>query len=138
MIIRGIEEAPYVNDKYPHERVRRVFLSPELDPDIKDFACGMVEIPPGSQSDLHTHEGSEMWFCISGRGHVRIGDEIRELVPNTAVWSPGNCEHQLKNDIPGGKDPFVLLFFLLPPGKEKEIVKEWLGNNPEAKFNTCK
>ncbi|MDD4189662.1 MAG: cupin domain-containing protein [Eubacteriales bacterium] len=133
MIIRGIEDAPYVLDKYPHERVRRVFLSPELDPEITDFACGMSEVPPGSQSDLHVHEGSEMWFCISGRGHIIIGDEVEELRPNMAVWSPGNCKHQLKNDIPGEKEKFVLLFFLLPPGKEKEIVKEWRQNNPKGR-----
>lgn len=133
MIISGIENAPFVCDKYPYERVRRVFLSPELYPELTEMACGMVEIPAGSQSDLHVHEGAEMWFCISGKGHVRIGDEIEELRPNMVAWSPGNCKHQLKNDILNEKEKFVLLFILLPPGKEKEIIKEWRRNNIEAK-----
>lgn len=130
MIIAGIENAPYVCDKYPYDRVRRVLLSPELFPELTEIACGIVEIPAGSMSDLHMHEGCEMWFCISGRGHIRINDEIEELGPNMAVWSPGNCMHQLKNDIFDEK--FVLLFFLMPPGKEKEIITEWRRNNPDT------
>lgn len=129
MIIGHKDSAPYIEDNAPHKRIRRVLLSPEIFPALTEMACGIVEIPPGSKSDLHSHEGGEMWFCISGRGHVHIGAEVEELRPGTAVWSPPDTLHNLTNDFPDVQ--LECLFFLLPPGKEKEIVDDWRRRQSE-------
>jgi quercetin dioxygenase-like cupin family protein len=108
----------------PNERKLYCLLSPELDPTNHDIACGLVEIPPGSNSDWRGHEEGEMFFCIEGAGHIRLGDEWIELRPNTAVYAPPFAPHQTVND--GGAGTMRLLFALVPPfGGDRSIIEKW-------------
>lgn len=122
--VGNIEHSPWAQMQAPHERILRCLLSPELDPTQNDIVCGLVEIPLGSQSDWRAHEEGELFFCIHGHGHIRVGDEMIELHPNTALWVPSGIPHQTYNDI--GDETLHLLFVLLSPfGGDKNIINLW-------------
>ena len=91
------ETAPQIWKDEPYRRKLYCLISPELDPSNQDIACGLVDLPEGSQSDFRGHEEGELFFCISGKGHIRLGDEVLPLEANSAIYVPplrGASDHQ--------------------------------------------
>lgn len=85
---------------------------------------GTVEIAPGSQSDFRSHEEGELFYCVQGRGHIRIDDALYELYPDTAIYVPPFAKHQTYNDV--GGEQMKLLFVLTPPfGGDRAIIAKW-------------
>lgn len=116
------ENAPQVWKDAPYHRKLYCLISPELDPSNRDIACGLVDLPEGSQSDFRGHEEGELFFCISGKGHIRLGDDILPLEANSAIYVPPYVEHQTIND--GGEGELRLLFALTPPfGGDRQIIE---------------
>jgi len=67
-------------------------------------------LPPGGVHKYHYHEkddANEWYYFLSGKGKVRIGDDVEEAVPGTAVYAPAGEKHGIIND---GNEPLVLLF----------------------------
>lgn len=59
---------------------------------------GVSAIDPDSASNPHTHlEQEEVFYCLSGRGLIRVGSEEAELRPGSCVFIPAGVEHQLVN-----------------------------------------
>ena len=122
--VGNYEGAPHCEKPAPYTRTLRVLLSPQLDPTQGDLAAGLTELPPGSKSDWRGHEEGEMFFCVKGHGHMRLGDDLFELKPCTTVYAPPAVPHQTFNDEDGGD--MVLLWVLVPPfGGDRAIVEEW-------------
>lgn len=116
------ETAPQVWKPEPYRRKLYCLLSPQLDPSNHDIACGLVDLPEGSCSDFRGHEEGELFFCISGSGHIRVGEEILPLKENSAIYVPPFVEHQTIND--GGAGEMRLLFVLTPPfGGDRSIIE---------------
>lgn len=104
----------------PHHRELKVLLSPTLQDVSKDLAIGMVTLPPGESGNAHTHQDSqECWYIISGKGKLKVGDEVAELVPDSVVVAPKGIEHQILND---GDEPLKALFLFSPAGPEEEVL----------------
>ena len=114
----------------PHERTLKVLLSPSFQSITQALGMGMVILPPGRTSSAHSHQTEqEVWYVISGRGRVRIGDEEAEIRPDTVVVAPPGIAHQLISD--GDEDLKAIWIFTpagpevnyLPPeeGKEKAV-----------------
>lgn len=101
----------------PHKRELKVLLSPALQNVSKDLSIGIVILPPGESGDPHTHRHSqETWFVISGKGKLKIGGEIADLVPDAVVVAPSDVEHQIFND---SEEPLKALFLFSPAGPEE-------------------
>ncbi len=116
------ETAPQIWKDEPYRRKLYCLISPELDPSNQDIACGLVDLPEGSQSDFRGHEEGELFFCISGKGHIRLGDEVLPLEANSAIYVPPYVEHQTIND--GGAGELRLFFVLTPPfGGDRQIIE---------------
>jgi mannose-6-phosphate isomerase-like protein (cupin superfamily) len=104
----------------PHHRELKVLLSPVLQDVSNDLAIGMVTLPPGESGDPHTHHDSqECWYVISGKGKLKVGDEVAELVPDSVIVAPRGVEHQILND---GEEPLKALFFFSPAGPEEAVL----------------
>jgi mannose-6-phosphate isomerase-like protein (cupin superfamily) len=59
---------------------------------------GISVIEPSSRSNLHAHEHQEeVFYCLSGGGSIRVGEEEAPLVPGTCVFVPEGQPHQLIN-----------------------------------------
>jgi len=62
-----------------------------------NFAMRMIEIDPGGYSPCHSHQGEHEVFIWSGQGELKIEGRSLPLAPGTAVFVPGNVEHQFVN-----------------------------------------
>jgi mannose-6-phosphate isomerase-like protein (cupin superfamily) len=76
---------------------------------------------PGLFGPPHLHEQKEqIFFVVSGRGTVRIGDETHEAGPEDFFYVPANVLHHTVNK---GSEPFDYLLFnaFLDSGKEGHV-----------------
>jgi mannose-6-phosphate isomerase-like protein (cupin superfamily) len=82
----------------PHQRVIRHLVTPE-NMGIKNLWLGTSAVDPGFTSNAHAHEDQEeVFYCISGKGRIRVDDEEVILEPGVAVYVPPKGVHQLIND----------------------------------------
>ena len=59
---------------------------------------GVSIIDPDSASNPHTHlDQEEIFYCLSGRGLIRVEDQEADLCAGTCVFIPEGAEHQLVN-----------------------------------------
>ena len=104
----------------PHARSLKVLLSPDSHPVTQGLGMGMVILPSGQTSSVHSHQTEqEVWFVISGRGRVRIGGEEAVIRPDTVVVAPPGVPHQLIND---GDDELKAIWMFSPAGPEVDYL----------------
>ncbi|UCB45817.1 MAG: cupin domain-containing protein [Spirochaetota bacterium] len=119
MIIVHEESAPGLDIKEPFKRTLKVLLSPLINKELKSIAAGLTIIPSGGKSDNHEHPEGEMFYVVSGKGSIQVGEEVEVLIPGTAVWVQPGTSHQLCND---SDATLKILWVLSPPGREKAII----------------
>ncbi len=76
--------------------------------------CSLAEeiLPPGSTVTPHHHnELEEVYYILSGRGMMTVGDECREVGSGDAVYVPRNHRHTLENT---GDEPIRLILVCGP------------------------
>lgn len=75
---------------------------------------GTCTYPPGFTSNPHTHETQEeTFFCISGRGQIKVNDTVFDLSVGDAVFvEPGEL-HQCLNL--NGTEDFKVVSVVTPP-----------------------
>jgi mannose-6-phosphate isomerase-like protein (cupin superfamily) len=120
MIIATEDGAPAVEIAEPNRRTLKVLLSPLLHDGLRSIASGITVLPPGGQSDLHEHVEGEMFYVLSGRCRIVVGDEEEEMEQGTAVWGPPGLSHQLVNS---EDEQCRILWVLSPPGRERAIIE---------------
>lgn len=77
--------------------------------------CDVYVLGPGQSQTAHVHAGSDKVYAVlSGRGRVRVGDEVHEVRAGHAVFCPAGAPHGVEN--PGG-DELRLLVFMAPHPK---------------------
>ena len=121
MIIATENGAPAIEISEPYKRILKVLLSPLLHDGLHSIASGITILPPGGQSDLHEHGEGEMFYVLSGRCRIIVGDEEEELEQGTVVWGPPALPHQLVNS---GDEQCRILWVLSPPGRERAIIEK--------------
>jgi mannose-6-phosphate isomerase-like protein (cupin superfamily) len=76
--------------------------------------CSLAEemLPPGCAVSPHHHrEVEEIYYLVSGRGLMTVGDETREVGAGDAVYIPRGHRHSLKNN---GIEPIRLILVCGP------------------------
>jgi mannose-6-phosphate isomerase-like protein (cupin superfamily) len=82
----------------PHQRVIRHLITPE-NTGSEYLWLGTSSVDPGFTSNAHSHEDQEeVFYCVSGRGRIKVDDEEAPLVPGAAIYVPPKSVHQLIND----------------------------------------
>ena len=82
----------------------------------KNFELRYIEIPEGGKSSYGSHPHEHEVFIVKGSGRITGKDFDQELVPETAVFVPGDEEHQWINT---GRGPFGFIC-VVPKGAESE------------------
>lgn len=62
--------------------------------------CSLAEesLPPGSAVTPHHHRRTEeIYYILSGRGMMTVGDDRREVAAGDAVYIPPMSRHTLEN-----------------------------------------
>lgn len=77
-----------------------------------NFCMRIFELAPGGHTPRHTHEWEHEVFIHSGGGEVLFNSEWKPFSAGTAIFIPGEIEHQLRNN---GDVPLIFLC-LVPSG----------------------
>ena len=76
--------------------------------------CSLAEevLPVGAKVTSHFHkETEEIYYILSGRGLMTVGDEVREVASGDAIFIPTGQRHTLENN---GDAPLTLLLVCGP------------------------
>jgi quercetin dioxygenase-like cupin family protein len=57
-----------------------------------------VTLRPGEKLKKHTTPVDVLFYALEGRGFVEIGDEKKEIGPDTLIESPANIPHCWYNE----------------------------------------
>jgi mannose-6-phosphate isomerase-like protein (cupin superfamily) len=96
----------------PHQRVIRHLVTPE-NMGAKHLWLGTSSVDPGFCSNAHAHqEQEEVFYCVSGRGRIRVDEEEALLEPGVVVYVPPKGVHQLIND---GEEVLKVVSAVAPP-----------------------
>jgi mannose-6-phosphate isomerase-like protein (cupin superfamily) len=91
---------------------------------------GYVTLEPnGGQVPWHNQEQEEIYFVISGRGEMCLGDERKTLSTGQAVYIPSGVFHQLTNV---GDTPLTMMYCYGPAGDVAHWRQELEGTLPRA------
>jgi len=76
-------------------------IRPLIDRTTSDITqCSLAEemLPPGCAVTPHHHRDiEEIYYLVSGRGLMTVGDEIQEVNAGDAVYVPRGHRHTLQN-----------------------------------------
>jgi quercetin dioxygenase-like cupin family protein len=80
--------------------------------DTPSLFCDAYCFEPGQEQAGHRHAvGDKLYYVISGAGHIRVGDEEREVHPGDLVCAPAGEDHAVRNS---GRERLVLLVTMAP------------------------
>jgi len=109
MIINNRDQSQVINTRHGSE------IRPLIDRTSSPITqCSLAEemLPPGRSVTPHHHEQiEEVYYVISGRGMMTVGDERQEVGPGDAIYIPRGHRHTLSNT---GLEPMTLLLVCGP------------------------
>ena len=95
MIIVNRKHAGIINTAHGSE------IRPLIDRTTSNITqCSLAEemLPPGCAVTPHYHRDiEEIYYLVSGRGLMTVGDEIQEVNAGDAVYVPRGHRHTLQN-----------------------------------------
>ena len=82
-------------------------LVDRIDTGIASVSLAHATVAAGAETVWHRLERTdEIYFILSGRGLVSVGDESREVGPGDTVWIPAGIKQKIRNLSP---DPLAFL-----------------------------
>jgi len=79
-------------------------------------------LPPGAATEAHRHPRTEeIYYLLSGRGRMRLGDEWQEVGPGDGILIPPGAIHQIRNV---GAEPLTFLCCCAPPYAHEDTLLE--------------
>jgi mannose-6-phosphate isomerase-like protein (cupin superfamily) len=120
MIVKNRNQAAVISTRHGSE------IRPLIDRTTSEITrCSLAEeiLPPGAAVTPHHHRQlEEVYYILSGRGVMTVGDEQREVGAGDAIYIPRDHRHTLENT---GTEPIRLLLVCGPAFfYEDEILQE--------------
>ena len=90
----------------------------------ENLAVTWVQGEPGSEQAVHSHDAREqVYVIVQGRGAMRVGEEVEEVGPGTAILVPPGTDHSIRNV---GEERLIYVSATSPPfrdaGGEHQLV----------------
>src|SRR5579875_2486042 len=65
---------------------------------ISSVSLAHATVAPGAATRWHRLQSTdEIYFILSGRGLMSVGDQQREVLPGDAVWIPAGVAQRIRN-----------------------------------------
>lgn len=61
---------------------------------VRELSVGIYALPAGSEDGQYPHGEGEVYYVLSGQGHIRVGDEERPVCAGDLVYVPALVEHR--------------------------------------------
>lgn len=94
-----VQEQEVTGDRMeaPYARVVKHLVAP-WNMGTSKIWMGISVIDPNSASNPHAHEHQEeIFYCLSGKGLIRVGEEEAEITSGSCIFVPQGVVHQLVN-----------------------------------------
>jgi len=115
---------------YPARRRTQNLVGGVSPVQCENFSMGYVTLEPrGGQVPWHNQESEEVYFVISGRGEMCLGEEKQEMSAGQMVQIPPGIFHQMTNI---GDDTLVFIYCYGPAGDVAHWRQELAGTLPKA------
>ncbi|MBM4048547.1 MAG: cupin domain-containing protein, partial [Planctomycetes bacterium] len=87
---------------------------------IRNQSLAEATLPPGAATQEHYHpKTEEIYYILSGRGLMKLGDEHRPVGPLDAIAIPPGQPHQITNT---GPEPLIFLCCCAPGYEHDDTV----------------
>ena len=73
-----------------------------------DLSVGLYELPAGANDPQGPHTEDEVYYVVSGRAVITVGDEDRDVGPGSIVFVAADVVHRF-HDI--SEDLVIVVFF---------------------------
>ena len=113
MAVKATEVREVPTGKNPHNVDARVIY------DTEHAMVVHIKLNPGESLKRHITPVEVAFYVLEGNGIIEIGEERREVGPDTIVESPARVPHRWINDGPG---VFRVLVMKVPRPKENTII----------------
>jgi mannose-6-phosphate isomerase-like protein (cupin superfamily) len=95
MLVRRLAEAPV--EEWHQLRSHILMDAGELG--SRNLSVTWLEVPPGSDQELHSHEESEQVYIVCrGEGSMTVAGDTEALSPGDLVMVPPATDHSIAND----------------------------------------
>jgi mannose-6-phosphate isomerase-like protein (cupin superfamily) len=94
----------------------RELLHPARDPIEVRYSLAHASVEAGGSSLPHRLSGVEVYYFLSGRGVIHVGDESAAAAEGVTVVVPANERQWVENT---GEAPLVFLCIVDPPWQER-------------------
>ena len=85
---------------YTMDLLKRVFRG-----GCRELMGGTCKLPPGGHYTRHYHDQAEIYYGLSGRGTVYVGEEAVDVRPGVAIYVGQRVVHGADNL---GAEPFTM------------------------------
>ena len=107
MIIRNVNDTEVLDTTYLAHggAIAQMILDRRVLKEIGFLA--IANLKPGKEIEGHVDPMEEIYFILSGSGHMTVGQETEPVKPGDAVWIPAGSMHALSNS--GQEDCTILV-----------------------------
>ena len=127
MIIGDLNEI--TGRTYPAQRLTQNLVGGASPVQCKNFAMGFVTLDPnGGQVPWHNQEQEEVYFVVSGKTEMCLGEERQIMEAGQIVQIPPGVFHQMTNI---GDEPATFIYCYGPAGDVAHWKQELAGILPK-------
>ncbi len=115
---------------YPARRLTQNLVGGASPIQATNFSMGYVTLEPnGGQVPWHNQQQEEIYFVVSGKGEMCLGEEKQTVESGQAAQIPPGVFHQLTNI---GDTPLIMIYVYGPAGDVEHWKQELAGTLPRA------
>jgi mannose-6-phosphate isomerase-like protein (cupin superfamily) len=115
MLVRRLADAPV--EEWHQLRSHILMDAGELG--SRNLSVTWLEVPPGSDQELHSHEEAEQVYVVtSGSGQMTVAGDTEQLSAGDLVMVPPATDHSIAND---GDSSLGCLSVQSPPVTASEV-----------------
>ncbi|MDB5042841.1 MAG: Cupin 2 conserved barrel domain protein [Candidatus Eremiobacteraeota bacterium] len=109
-----IEEVPWIEAPGHHGALSKLLVNPDnCGTKYYDFRISSYE--PKGHVEVHTHtEAEHVYYILSGKGLMTLGDETVVVEPHTAIFIAPGVKHAIDNT---GIENLVFIVVAVPPNE---------------------
>jgi quercetin dioxygenase-like cupin family protein len=90
-----------------------------------DILATVFSMTPNQYHPLHAHPDlGELYFILEGACEVRVGDQVKWVEAQTAIYVPRGTPHSLRT-----KSESVKFLLVFPEGDRAKVRKVWVDEN---------